>query len=70
MTNKRIKLPKEGFVEPEQPSTGGTRIEDDDVEGHGFATPAPPSLSPRSPSHGGEFIPGDDDDDWKGLHDR
>jgi hypothetical protein len=68
MTNKRIKLPKEGLREPEAPSIS-LRVTDDDVEGHSFATPAPPALTPsRSPSHGGEFIPGDEDDDWKGLN--
>ena len=77
MTKKRIKLPKEGFVEADEPTTGGTQLEDDDVEGHSFATPAPP-LMPRSPSGGGEFMrhkggentPSDDEDDWKGLNDR
>jgi hypothetical protein len=64
MTNKRIKLPKEGFIEAEQPGTGGTRLEEGDVEGHSFATPAPPSLMPsRSPSQGGEFIADDDETD-------
>ena len=72
MTNKRIRLPKEGFVAGDEPTTGGTHLEDQDVEGHSFATPAPPSLGPtRSPSHGGEVTPSDDDEgDWKGLNGR
>jgi hypothetical protein len=78
MTSKRIKLPKEGFVGADEPTTG-TRLEDDDVEGHSFATPAPPSISiGLTPTHGGEFTrsrggentPSDDEDDWKGLNDR
>ena len=81
MTSKRIKLPKEGFVEADEPATGGShlrlrddsdqlRVRDDDVEGHSFATPAPPLMPSRSPSQGGELTPGDDDDGWKGLNDR
>jgi hypothetical protein len=78
MTKKRIKLPKEGFIEADEPATGGShlRLRDDDVEGHSFAIPAPPSVRPpdlmpsRSPSQGGELTPGDDDDGWKGLNDR
>ena len=70
MTKKRHQLPKEGFVEPDEPATGGSHLRDDDVEGHSFATPAPPLMPSRSPSQGGEFTPGDDDDGWKGLNDR
>ena len=58
MTNKRIRLPKEGLIEPED-----VRLIDADVEAHGWANPAPPAdFSHRSPSQGGEFIPTDDDD--------
>ena len=79
MTSKRIKLPKEGFIAADEPTTGGSRLEDDDVEGHSFATPAPPSISVRlTPTHGGEVTrsrggentPSDDEDDWKGPNDR
>ena len=65
MTNKRIKLPKDEFVAADEPATGGShlRLRDDDVEGHSFATPAPPLMPSRSPSAGGELTPGDDDDD-------
>jgi len=70
MTNKRIKLPKEGFIAGDEPTTGGTHLEDQDVEGHSFATPAPPLTPSRTPGHGGEITPGDDEGDWKGLNDR
>ena len=79
MTSKRIKLPKEGFIAADEPTTGGSKVEDDDVEGHSFATPAPPSITSHlTPTHGGEFTrtrggensPSDDEDDWKGLNDR
>lgn len=68
MTNKRIKLPKGGFVEADEPATGGShlRLRDDDVEGHSFATPAPPLMPSRSPSQGGELTPGDDDEGSQG----
>jgi hypothetical protein len=70
MTNKRIKLPKEGFVSGDEPTTGG-HVVDQDVEGHSFATPAPPLTPSRTPSHGGEITPSDDDEgDWKGLNGR
>jgi hypothetical protein len=65
MTNKRIRLPKEGLIEPED-----VRLIDADVEAHGWANPAPPAdFSHRSPSQGGEAVPSDDDtDDMKGLN--
>ena len=65
MTNKRIRLPKDGLVEPDD-----LRLIDADVEAHGWANPAPPAdFSHRSPSQGGEAIPSDDDtDDFKGLN--
>ena len=78
MTNKRIKLPKEGFVAADEPTTG-KQHDDQDVEGHSFATPAPPSIAMRvTPTHGGEFTrtrggensPSDDEGDWKVLNDR
>ena len=59
MTNKRIRLPKEGLIEPED-----VRLIDADVEAHGWANPAPPTdFSHRSPSQGGEAVPSDDDND-------
>lgn len=65
MTNKRIRLPKEGLVEPENRPIDG----DDDVEGHGFVNPAPPAdFSKRSPSSGGEFAPTDEDEEVGPTH--
>ena len=59
MSNKRIRLPKEGVVGPDQrvaqaqAPIGG----DADVEGHGFVNPAPPAdFSKRGPSSGGESL--------------
>lgn len=67
MTNKRIRLPKEGLVEPE--TLRRDAIEGDDVEGHGFVNPAPPAgFSRRSPSSGGEAIPTDDDVEASPTH--
>jgi hypothetical protein len=60
---KRYRLPKPGrLVEPED--RGDTPFVDTtDVEGHGLPTTAPPGLLPdRSPGHGGEAVPDDDDD--------
>ena len=68
MTNKRIRLPKEGLTESDD-----TKLIDADVEAHGWANPAPPNdFSHRSPSQGGEFIPDEDEDPdaWKGLNIR
>ncbi len=64
MSNKRIRLPKEGFL-PEGRSQPPYGIDEgEDVEGHGFVNPAPPAdFSTRSPSSGGEFIPTEEDDD-------
>ena len=69
MTNKRIKLPKDGFIEGDEPATGGSHLQlrDDDVEGHSFATPAPPLMPSRSPSQGGELTPDDDDEGSQSL---
>jgi hypothetical protein len=65
MTNKRIRLPKEGLVEPEHGHVGPGEhlIDQTDVEGHGWTHPAPPiDFSPRSPSTGGELTPDSDSD--------
>jgi len=64
MTAKRIRLPKEGVVEPKQ---GSNAEGSEDVEGHGGTNPAPPEdLSKRTPSQGGEAIPTDDEGDVRG----
>jgi len=62
MTNKRIRLPKEGLVGPEQRVPPGDRlISETDVEGHGWVNPAPPvDFSKGTPSQGGELTPSDD----------
>jgi hypothetical protein len=60
MSNKRIRLPKEGVVASDDSKSLGPDT-DTDVEGHGFFNPAPPAgFSPRSPSSGGEAIPTDE----------
>lgn len=69
--DKRFKLPKEGLVEPE--GRVPSRIEGDDVEGHGLPLTPPPSLIGGSrPGHGGENIPSpvDDEDDVEGYPTR
>ena len=60
MTNKQIRLPKESVVGP-----GEARfIDDTDVEGHGWTNPAPPvDFNPRTPTHGGELLPDDVEDE-------
>jgi hypothetical protein len=68
MTNKRIRLPREGLVGPQEVrhvGPGEARFLDEtDVEGHGWTTPAPPvDFSPRTPTHGGELFPTDGDDE-------
>lgn len=68
MLNKRIRLPREGLVGPEDRSKfiDGTP----DVEGHGWVNPAPPaSFTKRTPSHGGELLPTDIEDDVE-AHDK
>lgn len=57
---KRVKLPKEGLVEPEE---RGRLIDNTDVEGHGLPTTAPPSLIHRGPGNGGELMRQQNDDD-------
>jgi hypothetical protein len=59
--NKNIKLPKEGLVTPEDGPDG--LISETDVEGHGLPLTPPPSFGAnRSPGHGGEAVPTEDDD--------
>jgi hypothetical protein len=72
MTNKRIRLPKEGIVGPEdarQVGPGEARlISETDVEGHGWVNPAPPvDFSKGTPSQGGELTATDDEDDNHGM---
>jgi hypothetical protein len=62
MTNKRMRLPKEGVIEPDQQPTDSEPDGGQDVEGHGFPMPAPPAdFAGRSPSQGGELVPTADD---------
>ena len=63
MTNKRIRLPREGIVGPEDARLVGPGearlISETDVEGHGWVNPAPPiDFSKGTP--GGEVVPSDD----------
>ena len=64
MDKNRMRLPKDGLVEPEE-----LRLtEPTDVEGHGLPITAPPSFGTTSgPSHGGEIaMPATDEDDVEG----
>jgi hypothetical protein len=62
---KKIKLPKDALVEPEQKDA--PFIDEADVEGHGLPTTAPPGIGAQFPGHGGEATPTKDkDDDVKG----
>lgn len=58
------KLPKDRLIEPEEGRHGpGEHLIDGDVEGHSLPTTAPPAFgAQRSPGHGGELTPTDDDD--------
>jgi hypothetical protein len=60
---KRIKLPKDSLVEPEESRGPEGFIDEGDVEGHGMPVTAPPSLGQQLPSHGGELTPTDADED-------
>lgn len=68
MSNKRIRLPREGLAGPEDQSRNPGFIDGTtDVEGHGWVNPAPPAdFTRRTPSHGGELLPTDADDDVEG----
>jgi hypothetical protein len=65
MTNKRIRLPKEGLVDPRQRQPGEQFIDvSDDVQGHGFPMPAPPAdFTRKGAGHGGEALPTGDEGD-------
>ena len=65
MTNKRIRLPRDEVVGPEdarQVGPGEARfIDETDVEGHGWVNPAPPvDFSKGTSSKGGELMPSDE----------
>jgi hypothetical protein len=60
---KRIKLPKDSLVEPEESRGPEGFIDEGDVEGHGIPVTAPPSLGQQLPGHGGELTPTDADED-------
>ena len=61
---KKIKLPKDSLVEPEElRQTRDDFIDEGDVEGHGLPVTAPPSIGQRLPGHGGELTPTDVDND-------
>jgi hypothetical protein len=60
---KKIRLPKDSLVEPEQGRHPDAFIDEGDVEGHGLPTTAPPSLGQQMPGHGGELTPTDADDE-------
>lgn len=58
---KKIQLPKEGIVEPDEASARHL-IDSDDVEGHRIShDPEPQPFQPRLPSTGGEAVPSDDE---------
>ncbi|HSL76896.1 MAG TPA: hypothetical protein VK867_08125 [Candidatus Limnocylindrales bacterium] len=59
---KRIKLPKDSLVEPEESRGPEGFIDEGDVEGHGIPVTAPPSLGQQLPGHGGELTPTDADE--------
>jgi hypothetical protein len=66
MSNKRIRLPKEGLVGPEDARLGPdeARFIDTttDVQGHGWVNPAPPiEFGAHTPSQGGELRSDDDE---------
>ena len=63
---KKINLPKDSLVEPEEGQQGPEGfIDEGDVEGHGLPVTAPPSIGQRLPGHGGELTPTDADSDDK-----
>jgi hypothetical protein len=68
MSDKRIRLPREGVVEPDDQAGPSELIDTNDVEGHGLPVTAPPAFGPGTPGHGGENIPSpvDDDEDDRG----
>jgi hypothetical protein len=55
---KKIQLPKEHLIEPEE-AAARHLIDENDVEGH-VVPPTPESLMRRLPSTGGEIVEDDD----------
>jgi hypothetical protein len=76
MTNKKMRLPKDGARGPEGEGARGPDqdglyrrelIDNNDVEGHSLPVTPPPSFGSKAPGHGGENIPSPvDDDDVEG----
>ncbi|HET8786323.1 MAG TPA: hypothetical protein VFM38_11860 [Candidatus Limnocylindrales bacterium] len=61
---KKIRLPKDSLVEPEEERQAPDGfIDEGDVEGHGLPVTAPPSHGQKLPGHGGELTPTDVDTD-------
>ena len=54
---KKIQLPKEQAVGPEDAIKRHTALDEDDVEGHRVPTKNPEPYSPHLPSTGGEMTP-------------
>ena len=67
--DKKIRLPKEGFIDDKDAEGLVSLPTDDDVEGHASdftVLPPPPGVAlSRSPGHGGEVVDSSDDDDTK-----
>jgi hypothetical protein len=65
--DKKIRLPREGFIDDKDAQELVDLPTDDDVEGHASdftVLPPPPGLGlNRSPGHGGEARDSSDDDD-------
>ena len=67
MTNKKMRLPKEGIYVRNDGRDDSKLIDTNDVEGHGLPVTPPPSFGTKVPGHGGENIPSPvDDDDVEG----
>lgn len=84
--NKRIRLPKEAFIDgqdveghgllsPEDAPLDGPALHDEDVEGHGAGSPDDMTILPSPPSYGLSRSPGHggeltSDDDVEGHRRR
>jgi hypothetical protein len=57
MTTKKMRLPKDELIRPDEgvPPAEGF-IDPDDVEGHGLPTTAPPAYGQHGSGHGGEVV--------------
>ena len=68
--DKKIRLPRESFIDDKDPEGLVAMPTDDDVEGHGqtgpedfTVLPPPPGFGlNRSPGHGGEVVDSGEDD--------